>query len=226
MDILAASPATDPGLATRLEEVERRLSEIERPGAPPAEATEAPAGEVALLPSSAADMTAEELAYQGRVMMGRRDYGTALAYWQAVLDGDPDEERRNEALYQSGLAYRMLKDHEKEEAAFREWAAAQEPGSAGEMSALFQVAWSLYYQKKPDEALDVMERVARSEGTHEATRPYALYHTANFAFSSGDYARARPYLVRLLEEFGESEVPNHAWVLARAKELLKQIDGG
>jgi tetratricopeptide (TPR) repeat protein len=225
IDLLAASPIADPGVAHRLEELDARLAEVEGAAAPPAPEPVETEPE-SLLPASAADMNVEALAYEARVLMGRRDYGTAVAYWEEILARDPDEERRREALYQSGLAFRMLKDHAREEARFRDWAAMEEPDSAGEMSALFQVSWSLYYQEKFDDALAVMERVARARNTYDTTRPYALIHTANFAAKVGDYARARPYCERILKEYVDApQTQNLTWVLQRAKQLLREIDG-
>jgi tetratricopeptide (TPR) repeat protein len=220
--VLAPAPAPvvvagDGAVESRVAALERRLEELA------SSATRSPS------PALESLSDAELLA---RARATSADPGTwkgtdameALRTWEEVLRRNRSGEAAGEAWEKVGYAYRHLKDHEKEEAAFREaLRVASDPGRESAMR--FQLAWAQVFGGDTAGALESMAEVARSRGTSRDLRGHALLNEARWSLETGDRARARRAYEDVLREHSGSTDSASDWLVERAREHLKKIEG-
>jgi tetratricopeptide (TPR) repeat protein len=179
-----------------------------------------------VLPPDLPKKTIEELQALAReVSGGGREAGKAVRIYEELLKRDLPEDVRREASFQLGYGYRALKDHAKEEAVFRELLRKTDPATPDGANAVFQVAWSRFYQNDYQESGALMEKLSEMPSAEPWFQAHALYRVGQFAHMAKDDGRARAFLERLLREH-TAEVPaTQAFILDDAKRILKEIDG-
>lgn len=242
------APVPDGELEERVGELERKLTALALPPLPAADG--APADDLAALTArvkaleerleeglAAAgvedeetfnarirEMTDEELRSEARMAGARKNYAAAARCWEALLARDPDLEVVKDAKFQLGLSYRMLKDHAREEKAFRDLVELNGPETTDGLWARFQVAWSRYYQDDFVSARDMMDRIAIAPATNNVTRAFARYYVATFSLKLDDPARARQVLLQLTEDYADTKDEQELRVLGYARRTLATLD--
>ena len=171
----------------------------------------------------ARSLTDEALVVNARMLSGKRAYDAAAPFWREVLERGPSDEVFVEAQIHLGYALREAKDHEREEAAFRE--ALRVAGSDTEQGQkiLFQLAWTRHFRGDYASSRDLMVAVANAPASPRALTGHARLHVAYLSLQLDDGERAREALQSMLRDFGDSEIPIEAWLARQATERLAQL---
>jgi tetratricopeptide (TPR) repeat protein len=225
-------PRLAPGdPAARLADLEERLHALEqrpagRQAAAGTDARDDPAGAAtadAPLVVDVGSLSDEDLIGKARSLAGKRAYDAAAPFWREVLERGPSDEVFVEAQIHLGYALREAKDHEREEAAFRE--ALRVAGSDTEQGQkiLFQLAWTRHFQGDYASSRDLMVAVANAPASPRALTGHARLHVAYLSLQLDDGDRARETLESMVRDFGGSAIPIEAWLARQATERLAQL---
>lgn len=212
--------------SARLADLEERLRAVEtsrRPTAPPARAPSEDTPAETSAPVDVRSLSDGDLLVQARSLARQQSKDVAMPFWREILERNPSDEVFVEANIEMGYAYRVAKDHEQEEEAFRE--ALRVAGADTERGqwATYQIAWSQHFRGNHAAARDTMVGVASARATPRSLTGHARLYAARFSLELDDGERTREALQSILRDFGDSEVPMDAWLAAQATSMLARL---
>jgi tetratricopeptide (TPR) repeat protein len=161
---------------------------------------------------------------RARSLQGQKAYDQAIGYWLSVLDRNPDDKLRAEALNGLGVGYSVVKQHVKAEEAYRKLVALHGENTEEGMTATFMLAWARFRQEHYQDGVADMEKVAASPATSEFYRNWARVNSAYFGIQDGETDRPRAVLLALKRDFGDDDSEASKRIMYQVDGLLKQLD--
>ena len=133
------------------------------------------------------------------------DPAAAALRWQALLLRKLDPEKKADAYYQLGMAWRNLGEHEKSLAALQEHLGAVPRGSSEESQAQFFVGWTRYLSKDFRGALADAERVQRHPEVVPLVRANARWMQALALRDLGDTGESSRVLEGMVRDYADDD---------------------
>lgn len=149
----------------------------------------------------------------------------SVPLWREVLKRkDVTRPIHIETLNRLGWDLRELKRHEDSANAFSELAELAGPDTTPGSRALYDLAWSHWYQKDIEGAFHVIRDCAHARGSARVHRRAALFHAADWGIKLGRFDEARELAVELsaaCKEYGEAA---DADFTKQARSMIERID--
>lgn len=207
--------ADAPTVADLVRTLDRRVAVLERGGR---------AG--TFVPEDLSKLTPPEMEALLRNLQAEKRYEEALRIAdEYARRGDLTADQRADAELNAGYSLRSLGKHAEAETRFRETLArvGEQTGKGAEVS--FQIAWERCFQNDLVGASNEMEKVANHPESSAILRAHGLYNAGTFANRSGDPARARDLLERLLRDHAADIPSSQQSMKTEAERILKELEG-
>jgi tetratricopeptide (TPR) repeat protein len=166
----------------------------------------------------------EAVLTRARSLNSQKAYDQAIGYWLSILDRNPDEKVKAEALGSLGTAWSVVGQHEKAEDAYLKLIAHHGENTEEGMGATFALGWAQFRQEDFRTSAASMERVIASPVAAEHTRTWARVNRAFFGIKGGETDRPRELLLALKTEFGDDDSQSAKQVMYQVTGLLRQLD--
>lgn len=207
-----ASTTTSPDAMRALEE---RVAALERGGRLGA-----------VVPADLSKLSTSEMSALVGTLQSEKRFADALRVAdEYARRGTLTADERTAAELQAGYALRSLGRHAEAESRFRDTLARVGESSDKASEVLFQIAWQRHYQADAAGASAEMERVANAPRASPVLVVHGLYNAGRFAIDSGDTARARMLLERLVRDHASDIPASQAFLRTEAERMLKEIAG-
>jgi len=150
-----------------------------------------------------ASFNAEELFACGSAAFQAEDYRRAAVCFSRLVDRFPDSPRASDARFNAGAAYESLGAFQLALDRYRPL--LRTPPPAGDLEVAWRVATCLYQLGSYDEALDLLEPLARRRDVSVVDRIHARTHAGVVKVEKGDYDAAETDLRKALALYRSSE---------------------
>lgn len=210
-----ASPSAPPDSRERVDALEKRVAELERGGA-----------RGTPVPADLSKVPIPQLEALVRNLTGEKRNAEAVKVAEELLRrNDLTADQRVDTEMNIGYALRGQGKFAEAEARFRETLARVGENTEKAPWLGFQIAWERSYQQDLPGAIAEMEKAASHPQVQPIVRAHALYNAAAFSRQTGETARARVFLERLLHQYADAIPPSQAAMKAQAEAWLKELGG-